>query len=401
MILSHKIEMNPNKTQVTKLLKACGCARFSYNWGLNKWNEMYVSWKGNNTLPRPNAFLIKKEFNKIKETEFPWIYESCKDANQQPFTNLGKAFTKFFKTKKGHPQFKKKSGKKSFYVSNDKFKISENIIVLPLIGEINLKEKLRFEGSIVSCTISFEASKWFASINLDLSKFKKEKINKNEVVGVDLGLNSFATLSDGSSFKAPKPLKKYSNKLKVLQRKHSRKQKGSKNKEKSRIKLSKLHYKIKSIRNDFLHKLSTKICSENQTIVLEDLKVINMLKNHKLAKSISDVSWAEFRRQIQYKSEIYDNKIIIANTYYPSSKTCSKCDEVNHNLNLSDRIYKCSCGLEIDRDLNASLNLCTLGYRGSKACGHSTSTLDLCQEASIMDEARIKTVNKINTYLHI
>lgn len=407
--LTHKIQLDPTKDQIIQLEKAAGCARFAYNWGLNKWNEMYKEWKGNNTLEKPSAFLIKKKFNSIKEKEFPWIYESPKDSNQQAFTFLGKSFSSFFKKISKFPQFKSKhKSKSSFYISNDKFSIEENIIKLPIIGQIKLKEKLRFEtGLILNCTISKESNgKWFASIPVDINdnSEKREKNIKNEVIGLDLGLTSFVTGSDGVKFNAPKPLKKYQNKLAKLQRQHARKVKGSKNKEKSRKKVAKLHYKIKSIRNDFLHKLSTKICSENQTIVLEDLKVKNLLKNHKLAKAIADVSWSEFRRQIDYKSKIYNNNLVIANQYYPSSKTCSGCGCVNNGLTLRDRTFTCSgCGLVIDRDYNASLNLSTLGLRGIKACGHLyASALDITSKVSMMTEAGNNNGKESgNTSLHL
>jgi len=407
MQLTHKIELDPTKDQIVHLEKSSGCARFAYNWGLNKWNEMYKDWKGNNQLEKPSALLIKKKFNEVKEKEYPWIYESPKDSNQQSFSYLGKSFNSFFKKKSKYPQFKSKhKNKSSFYISNDKFSIQDKLIKLPLIGEIRLKEKLRFEtGRILNCTISKESNgKWFASIPVDINddSHKKEKTVKNEVIGIDLGLTTFATCSDKSTFIAPKPLKKYTSKLKYLQRQHARKVKGSKNRIKSRIKLSRLFFRIKSIRNDFLHKLSTKICSENQTIVLEDLKVKNMIKNHKLAKAISDVSWSEFRRQVDYKSKIYGNKVVIADQYYPSSKTCSGCGCVNHDLKLSERTYTCkNCDLKLDRDFNASLNLHTLGLRGIDACGHlHTTGSGITSNLSIMAEARNNTCKSGNTFLH-
>lgn len=393
MILSHKIQLIPTKDQITQFEKACGCARFSYNWGLNKWNEMYLNWKGNNTLSKPNAMLIKKEFNSIKEKEFPWIYESPKDANQQAFSYLNKSFQKFFKKETKYPKFKQKHGKNSFYISNDKFLINENEIKLPLIGNVKLTEKLKFQGKIQSATISKIANKWFVAINVEMENYKKEKIVKNEIIGIDLGLKTFAVCSDGTSYQAPKSLKKYSKKLKRSQIKLSRKIKGSKNRNKQRLKVAKIHYKIKCLRNDFLHKLSTKICSENQTIVLENLKVSNMIKNHKLAKSISDAAWSEFRRQIEYKSKIYDNKIIIVGTFEPTSKVCSNCGCKKKDLKLKDRIFNCDdCGFSIDRDFNASLNLYTLGLREINACGHSNSTLDKKSKAITMVEARNKPV---------
>lgn len=388
MQLAHKIEMKPNKEQGQKLLQSCGCARFAYNWALAKWQEMYQSWKLDNSLTKPNANRIKKEFNAIKEEQFPWIYDSPKDANQQAFANLDQAFKRFFKKKAKFPKFKKRKNKKSFYVSNDKFKIKENTITLPKIGEIKLTEQLRFLGKIISATISKIAHKWFASIQVETNVRKKKQI-VNEVVGVDLGLTNFATLSTGEVVGSPKPLRKYTKLLKLRQRQHTKKIKGSNNRIKSAMKISRLHYKISCQRKDFLHKLSTKICRENQTICLEKLKVKNMMKNHCLARSIGDAGWYEFRRQIEYKAKIYGNDIVFADTFYPSSKTCSSCGHKKNNLSLKDRVFLCeSCGLEINRDLNAATNLSRLGHSRIYACGHETSTNSMLELASFVDEAR-------------
>ena len=401
MQITHKIQLDPTKDQITQFEKACGCARFSYNWALNEWSEMYKNWKGDNTLPKPNAFRIKKKFNSIKEKEFPWIYESPKDANQQVFAFLGKAFTNFFKKRSKYPQFKRKFGKNSFYISNDKFSLDENTIKLPIIGEVKMTEELRFSGKINSATISKDSNKWFVSISVDVKNHHKSTVKKNNVVGIDLGLKTFATCSTGETYEAPKPLKKYGEKLKRLQRSHSRKQKCSKNREKSRLHLTKLYSRISNIRKDFLHKLSTKICSENQTIVLEDLKVTNMLKNHRLARSISDASWSEFRRQITYKSEIFGNKVILAPTFMPSSKTCSACGTIKKDLTLKDRTFVCNeCGFKCDRDLNASFNLGTLGSSGTQACGQNASTYRVSETASNLVEARNNSYGSGNTFLH-
>ena len=401
MQITHKIQLDPTKDQITQFEKACGCARFSYNWALHEWSEMYKQWKGDNTLPKPNAFRLKKKFNIIKEKEFPWIYESPKDVNQQVFVFLGKAFTSFFRKTSKYPQFKKKFGKNSFYISNSTFSLDEKSIRLPVIGNVKMTENLRFSGKINSATVSKEVDKWFVSISIDVGKYTKNTKKINKVIGIDLGLKTFAVCSTGETFDAPKPLQKYKLKLARLQRSHCRKQKGSKNREKSRLRLAKLHYKISNIRKDFLHKLSTKICSENQTIVLEDLKVKNMMKNHQMAKSISDASWSEFRRQIQYKSEIFGNKIVLANSFMPSSKTCSKCGNVKKDLTLKDRTFVCNeCGFSCDRDLNASFNLSTLGSSGTQACGQCASTADVSQTASVLVEARNNQCKSGNTFLH-
>jgi putative transposase len=394
MILGHRIQLDPTQEQIIELSKAAGCSRFSYNWALAKWNELYLAWRGNNTLQKPTIKLIRTLFNSVKEKEFPWIYESPKDANQRAFADLAVAWTNYFKHKKQRPKFKSKHrSKDSFYISNDKFWVDEYVVKLPVIGKVKMHEKLRFsEGRIMSGSVSRQADKWFISINVDVEdNYKKENINKNGIIAIDLGLNSFTTDSNGNKTNAPKPLKKHEKKLKRLQRQHARKQKGSKNKEKSRLKLARKHKKIADIRRDFIHKTTTTLCNENQVIVMESLKVQNMMKNHCLAKAISDVGWGEFRRQVEYKSLIYDNLVIKADTFFPSSKTCSNCGSINHDLTLSDRVFNCpDCGSSIDRDIGATYNLHTLGLREIHACGHENQCADSNLVVSSVVEARNK-----------
>jgi putative transposase len=392
MQITHKIEIKPTKDQETQLEKACGCARFAYNWGLNKWKQMYDDWKKNNTLQKPNANLIKKEFNSIKESQFPWIYDSPKDANQQPFANLDKAFKKFFKKEAKFPKFKKKKGKSSFYISNDKFKIKDKVITLPKIGEVKLTELLRFDGKIVSGTIKKHAHKWFVSITVETNVVKQKTI-LNSVIGIDLGLINFATLSNGEFYESPKPLKRSTKKLKTKQRQLSKKAIGSNNFKKKAMQLGRLHYKVNCQRSDFLHKLSTQTCRENQTICLENLQVKNMMKNHKLARSISDAGWSEFVRQIEYKSKIFGNEVIFADRFYPSSKTCSNCGSKKTTLSLKERDFNCEiCNFSIDRDLNAAINISRLGYSRTHACGHWTSAVLDSSAVSLVDETRITQV---------
>jgi len=383
MILSHKIQLLPNKGQTIELLKACGCARFAYNWGLAEWTKQYKEGL------KPKAKDIKKKFNKIKGEEFPWIYESPKDANQQPFSNLDTAFQKFFKKTAKYPTFKKKGQRDSFYVSNDKVSLSSKHIKLPLIGQINLSEKLRFDGKIQYVVISRTADKWFASIAVDVGSYSKQRM-LNEHIGVDLGLKAFATTSAGKVFIAPKPLADKLKKLARLQRRLNRRTKGSKNRFKTKSKIARIFYTISSIRKDFLNKTTTSLCRENQSIVIEDLNVHGMLKNSRLARSISDMGWYEFRRQLAYKSQIFGTDLIIAPRFYPSSKTCSRCGYIKESLKLSERIFVCeSCGASIDRDYNAAANLRTLGPRGINVCGQGKSVralveaeIGLCSQTS-------------------
>jgi len=393
LILSHKIKLKPNKYQTQEFVKACGCARFSYNWALKEYQKQYI----NNQKPNIND--LRKQFNQIKQKEFPWIYDSPKDANQRPFINLKNAFSRFFKKISKYPTLKKKGIRDSFYVSNDKFKLLENKkIKLPRIGIVKLTENLRFKGKIQSAVISRTANDWFVSITVDAS-LEKQRIS-NEIVGIDLGLNNFTVDSNNAKTNAPKPLKFYTKKLARLHRRLSKKKLGSKNKIKARQKLAKLYQKINNIRQDFIHKLSYKYCNENQIIILEDLSVKNMLKNHKLAKAISDVSWGEFRRQLDYKKNIFDNTVVKIDRFYPSSKTCSCCGNIKKELKLEDRVYICDeCGLEIDRDFNAATNIKneglrilqnTEGYSEINACGQTYLFNDNCFVVeSKLDETRI------------
>ena len=394
MILSHKIQLNPTKDQVIQFAKASGCARFSYNWGLNKWSEMYKGWKGNNQLPKPNGMLVKKEFNKIKETEYPWIYESPKDSNQQPFANLQKSFNSFFKKKSKYPQFKHKGKKDSFYVSNDKFKIKEDVIQLPKIGKVKLTEKLRFPSDIIlSCTISRQSTKWFASISVEVPDYKKQRKSNNQI-GLDFGIKTLVTDQLGNQINSPLPLKNNLKRLKLYQQNLSRKVKGSKNQTKQKIKIAKLHYRISNIRKDFTNKLTSNICSENQTIIIEDLNVKSW--STKFGKSCVDGNVGEVIRQLKYKKDIFNNELVIIDKWFPSSKTCSGCGKIKQDLKLSDRIYKCNhCGLELDRDHNAAKNIYTLGLREIKACGHITASSEFNSELSLVDEAR--TIDKVES----
>lgn len=358
MNLVHKIEILPNKKQQVIINKACGIARFTYNYALKEHQNLYNKYKENNNNPKPNINEIKKEFNRIKESKFPWIYDCPKDANQQPFANLKLAFNRFFKGQSKYPKLKKKKHNESFYISNDQFKLNEKEVTLPLIGKVKMREKLRFNGKIMSATISKIANKFYISINVEFDEnYKRTRISNNKI-GIDLGVIDFVTTNNGKKVKAPKPLKRYNKVLKRTQRRLSKKKIGSKNRHKAKMKLNKLHFRISNIRNDFLHKLSTNICCENQTINIENLKVSNMMKNHKLAKVISDLSWYEFRRQLEYKCKLYENKLNIIDTFYASSKLCSNCGNKKIDLNLAEREYNCDvCKACIDRDINAAINI--------------------------------------------
>lgn len=373
--ISHKIELMPNNKAQTHFQKAFGCARVTYNWGLDKWEEYYK-------LGIEKSYLdLKKEFNAIKKTQFPFVYEVSKYATQQPFIHLNRAFQKFFrdleKGKVSYPKFKKKKANSgSYYIGGDLVEIQNGkYLKVPKLGLVKMREKLRFEGKINSVTISQRGDKFFASFNMQISREEyirtHPKAKTNQLgLGIDLGLKTFLSLSNGLEVKAPKPLDRLERLLVRRSRQLSKKQhaktkqealqgvKRSKNYQKASIKLNKLHRRIANIRGDFLHKATSCLVKNVQYFCLEDLNVQGMMRNHRLAKSIADVSFSEFKRQLEYKAEYNGREIHQVDRFYPSSKLCSHCGALKENLTLSDRVYSCDkCGTRLDRDYNASLNL--------------------------------------------
>ncbi len=305
----------------------------------------------------PSGLSLKKEFNAVKRTDFKWTYEVTKYACQQPFIFLQKAFVNFFSGTAEYPRFKKKGIHDSFYVGNDHFDIEGKKIRFPKLGWVKMREYLRFSGKIISATVSKTAGMWFVSISVRLGA--APAICENQAAaGVDLGIAKLATVSDGSVTENPKAYRKLEKKLAKLQRSLSRKVKGSKNREKAKRKVSKLHYRISCIRQDSLHKLTTGLTRNYSAVVIEDLNVKGMMRNEKLSKSVSDTGFYEFRRQLEYKMRMSGGKVIAADRFFPSTKKCSECGNINAEITLSDRIYTCpECGLTIDRDYNAALNL--------------------------------------------
>jgi len=378
-----KVELRPNNRQMTLFRMNCGSNRWAYNWALQKKKEAF-----DKKEKIPNNIELHRELNKLKGTDaLPWAYSEglSKCSFQSGLINCDRAFQNFFnrckkkvKGKKGFPKFKsKKNETQSFRLDGSIYLTDDNHIKLPRIGKVKLKESgyIPVDAEIKSVTISRKVGKWFVSCLVE-SDIKTLPLTDKKV-GIDLGIKTLATCSDGTTFENPKEVKSNLRKLKRKQRQLSRKKKGSQNYKKAKLKLSRLHNRISNIRKDSSHKATTKIIRENQTIVLENLKISNMLKNHCLAQAVSDMSANEFRRQLEYKAKWYGREIIIADTFFPSSKTCSCCGWKNDNLTLKDRIFKCEiCKNEIDRDLNASKNLLkfsTVSSTGNYALGDGSS----------------------------
>ncbi len=364
ILKAYKIQLSPNNKQITNMKKNCGAARWAFNYALSIKKEQFE-----NKNKISNNIELHRQLNKLKGIEeLIWgrdkVISKC--SFQEALRDCDKAFSNFFmrckknvKGKKGFPKFKSKKNDKQSFRLYGSIKVSSNHIQLPNLGKIKICEStyIPSNANIKSATVSSRANKWFVSVLVEES-VKEAKTPKNDIIGVDLGIKTLATCSDGTEYKNPKALKTNLKRLKRLQRNLSRKKKGSNNRNKARLKLAKLHFHISNIRKDCLHKVTTNIINENQVIVLENLKVSNMMKNHKIAQAISDVGFFEFKRQIEYKAKLNGRTVVMANTYFPSSKLCSSCGWKNDDLKLSHRVFECKkCNLKIDRDLNASLNL--------------------------------------------
>ena len=350
----HKIRLCPNNKQANYFVRACGSARFAYNWGLSEWEKQYKAGG------RPGSYGLKKKFNSIKKEKFPWILDVTKCAPERAFVNLGQAFQGFFRNikagkKPGYPKFKKKNKKDSFYIANDKVSFKKNKVKIPKLGWVRMAEVLRFEGKILSAIISKSAGMWFISVNMESEI--SNPIIEGFTLGVDAGIKSLAVVSDGRVFENPKALRVRQNRIKLLQKSISRKKKGSQNRERAILKLQRQYYRVSCIRKDAIHKATTAITKSCSVLGIESLNVRGMLKNHKLAGALSDASLSEFHRQIEYKARWNGVTVIKADRFYPSSKTCSACGSIKSGLKLKDRIFHCPCGFKMDRDLNAAINL--------------------------------------------
>jgi putative transposase len=366
MILSRKIRLFPNGVQESKLWQSVGTARYIYNWTLNKQEESY---KNNNGFLKDND--LRKEITQLKKTELAWLSEVSNNVAKQAVKDACDAYIKFFKKKSGKPKFKsRKKSKHSFYNDNFSLKVKKDKILIEKIGWIKIKkEQIPLDVKYSNPRISFDGKYWYISIGIEN---ENPKINlTSEVIGIDVGIKDLAICSNGMTFKninKSKIIKKYKKKLRRSQRKLSRKY--LKNKKKGKfvktsniIKTEKhvrlLHRKLKNIRSNYIHQATNKIVkTKPSAIVMETLNIKGMMKNRHLSKAISEQCLYEFKRQIAYKCEFYGIEFIEADKWYPSSKLCSCCGNKKAKLSLSDRIYNCEeCGLTIDRDYNASLNL--------------------------------------------
>ena len=351
MIISHKIRIYPNKEQGVFLKKSCGVARFVYNWGLAEWQKQYK------TGGKPNYLKLKKQFNGIKQAEFPFVCEVSKCCAETAFLNLGKAYKNFFDKRAKYPKFKKKGIHDSFGLDNLNFQIEGNHIKLAKMALMRMAESLRFDGKIMTGTVSRVADKWYISIAVEIQR-ELTLPKTGKYVGVDLGVKDIAITSDGYKFANSRWIHKSEKKLKRLNRELARRKRASKRRERTRLRLARQHNRITNQRKDWLHKITTYLIRSYDVIALEDLNVRGMVKNHNLAKAITNVAFGEFKRQIEYKAQMYGKQIYRVDRFFPSSKTCSVCGCIQDKMPLHIREWTCpECRAHHDRDINAATNL--------------------------------------------
>lgn len=395
--IAHKIELVPNNKQKTYFRKAFGCYRLAYNWGILEWKRRYQAGE------KCSAISLNNAFNAIKKEQYPFVYEVTKYACSQAFRNLEEAYKKFFRDlKKGelsYPKFKKKKDRTgSFYIGGDAVGVSDinknskqykkihpqngqkcQYLKVPRLGCVRMTERLRFNGKIHSVTISLSGGKYYASFNMEITEEEYKKTHqgtcsgKNRTLGIDMGVSSSLVLSDGIAIKGPKPLEKNLSCIKRLNRRlekriHARTKQDrlngvrqSNNYKKLTKRLSRSYKRVSNIRWDFIKKVSSVIVKNYSSIVIEDMDLKDLLSRSIVSRSMIDVSFGLIRRTIEKKSSKEGVVITKADKFFPSSKMCSSCGEVKRNLTLKDRIFICNkCGLIIDRDYNASLNLCKI-----------------------------------------
>lgn len=367
MQLAHKIRLIPTPEQEAYFRKACGVARFTYNWGLAQIEAALEAGQ------KPEGYLaLKKRLNVIKREQFPWMMEVTKCAPEAALANLGQALSNFFASRKGKrkgrkiafPKFKKRgTSRDNFYVSNDKFAVNGKRVRLPHIGEVAMTEELRFTGKLMSATVSRNADHWYVSIQVEVEDQPVQ--HKSHVrVGLDLGLKTAVVASTGKTFGAAKPLKRHLKRLARLNRGLHRRKPSSANRRKAAAQVARLHERIANIRRDWLHKVTTCIARRYSLVAIEDLNVAGMAQAKNQGRAIADVGMGEIGQMLGYKMRKHGGRLVRVSRWFPSSKTCRKCGCIKQDLTLQDRVFVCDeCGHVEDRDQNASRNTCREGIR--------------------------------------
>ena len=365
-IVAHQIALDVNNIQASQLRQHCGADRVAYNYALADWISLGKPVKGDVSM------LLRKRFNAVKFEEYPWM--ESKDlsmhAGKNSIVNLGTAIKNWADSKKGKRKGKKMGLPKLKKIKNGGYKYQADNgvgsvvtdgkhVKLPVIGWLRMREEPRFSGVVRKAFIKFIGNRWFVTLTFERPA-DPAPVTMGEVIGIDVGLKSLATLSDGTKHESPKPLKMLLSKLRQINKELSRRVKGSRRRERTIAKLRKLHHEIACIRLDFLHKASSEIANRPglMEVRIETLYIMGMMKNKRLARAFADAGIAEFLRQLEYKCRWLGVTVKKASRWYPSSKKCHVCGEKNDTLRLEQREWECShCGAELDRDWNASINL--------------------------------------------
>ena len=368
MEYSYKFRLYPTATQREQMARNFGCCRYVFNHFLAQRQEQY-----RDNGKAPTRFQQDKSLTALKQ-ELPWLKEVDSTSLQATLQDLDTAYQNFFRRikhgeKPGFPRFKSKHDHRQSYKSKcvgTNIKVLDKAIQLPKLGAVKCRISKEVKGRILSATVSRNPSgKYFVSLCCRLDQDLPKLPSTGAVVGLDVGIKSFAVSSDGVEYPNPKYLRQSEKKLARLQRQLSRKAKGSRSRDKARLQIARLHEHISNQRKDMLHKLSAQLLKENDIICIEDLAPKNMVKNHKLAKSIQDASWGEFRRQLEYKAEWYGKKVVVIDRFFPSSQLCCNCHGLwSGTKDLSVRKWTCPvCGHTHDRDRNAAINILNEGLR--------------------------------------
>ena len=356
---SQKIELNPNDKQSTLMAQHCGYARVAFNFALSSFNAGLEvdEWRTYQD--------IKREFNAVKRERFHWCDGLSQNASKNAIHNFGDAVSRWKQKQNRFPVYKKRSDRISYQADNGvrTVEVYKKRIKLPKIGWVRLREELRFTGEVSKVVVSKRNERWFVSIlvRCDESNYTHQPtlFDDKQPIGVDVGINTLATCSDGVVYDNPRPLKRYQRKLRRANKALSRKVYLSKNWQKAKKRLGSVHYRIACIRADAHHKASTAIVKRATAIGIETLNISGLLKNRRLAKALSDSALSRFLTMLKYKAERRGIPITEADLFFASSKTCSHCGQKKDDLTLSDRTYHCTeCGFECDRDVNAAINLC-------------------------------------------
>lgn len=388
MILAHRIRLDPNNVQRSWLDRCAGASRFAYNWSLARWKELYAAKK------KVNWCRLNSELNACKGQEFPWLLELPWLVPAQSIRDLGTAFSNFFRRRKlraknnGYPRFKKKGRcREGFSVEARRVVFDGRRIKFPGIGWLRMCEPLRFPGKLIAVRCVKQAAHWYVSISVEVDEARwsyPHRCETQAAVGVDLGLVDLAVLSTGERISAPRALRRFESKLRTLNKELHRRKEGGRNREKTRVRLARLHERIANIRQATTHKLTASLVRRFRWIGVETLSVSGM-RHGTLAKSVNDAAIAEVLRQLSYKAPPAGSTIVRADRFYPSSKTCSACGLVREDLPLGCRRWKCECGAEHDRDENAAKNLEALAaVHAVTACRHGSTGDDLTTVAKLL-----------------